>query len=385
MLRFLCISLSLTGVLLSTTNFGLALDGHDARLLHVLIIADTTDEQVGELVNIDGQNLYALLVDEVPQARRGQIKVLSGDSVTSEAIQGHIQGLQVDPNDALFVYFTGHGAYVANRGQVLRMKGGELLQRSELLSQMQGKGARLTVLITDACSNIIEDKLRPKYAYSMAEGIDHDGCRYLFFRHKGVVDIHAASPGQESVALSEKGSLFTKALVDALGMANAAYERVPITWRDVMGIVSERTQESFREQRENNPDFRVLFPNQTTQTPKVASLGEPINVPIPKVPWRLGIQVEEAGGRGVRVTEVFPNSQAEWAGFQVGDVLTRIETGRVQPYVTEIRNSRDFMTTFWSSESALQPEVHKFVLLDESTGKSHSVRVRIRDVQVRQQ
>lgn len=384
MFRPLWLALAIAVVLQTAAVPSMALDGQDARLLHVLIVADTADKQVGEMVNLDGQNLYDLLVDEIPQVRRGQIKVLRGDSVTSEAIFGHIQGLQVDPNDSLFVYFTGHGAYVADRGQVLRMKGGELLQRSELLSQMREKGARLTVLITDACSNIIQDKLGARLAYSMADGIDHDACRYLFFRHRGVVDIHAASPGQESVALQGKGSLFTKALVDALGLANAAYDRVPITWRDVMANVSRQTADSFREQRENNPDFRVVFPNQTTQTPKVASLGEPINVPLPKVPWRLGIQVEEAGGRGVRVTEVFPNSQAEWAGFQVGDVLTRIETGRVNPFVTEIRNSRDFMTTFWSSETALQPAVHKFVLLDESTGQTQAVRVRIRDIQVRQ-
>lgn len=43
------------------------------------------------------------------------------------------------------------------------------------------------------------------------------------------------------------------------------------------------------------------------------------------------------------------------------------------------------MTTFWSSEKALQPAVHKFILLDESTGQTRTVRVRIRDIQVRQQ
>lgn len=361
-----------------------AFDGLDARQLHVLIVADTSDELVGELVNIDGQNLYELLVDEIPQERRGLIKVLRGAAVTSEEILGHIRGLDVDPNDSLFVYFSGHGAYVRDRGQVLRMKGGELLQRSELLSELKAKGPRLVVLVTDACSNIIEESRYPKYAYSMAEGIDHDVCRYLFFRHRGVVDIHAASPGQESVAIQGTGSLFTKSLLDALGMANAAYERTPITWRDVMGRVSQRTADRFQEQRENNPDFRILFPNQTTQTPKVASLGDPLPTPIPKVPWRLGIHVEEAGGQGVRVVEVFPNSQAEWAGFRRGDVLIQIESGRFQPEVTPIRTTADFMTTFWSSESALRPEVHKFILLDEATGLTRAVKVRVRDIGVRQ-
>ena len=361
-----------------------ALDGHDARMLHVLLVTDTADDQVGQLVDLDGQHMYELLTDEIPRARRDLIKVLRGRYVTIDEILGHIRNLPVQSDDSLFVYFSGHGSYVRDRGQVLRMTDGELLDRNRLMTEMKAKGARLTVLITDACSNVVEEGALPKYAYSMPEGLDHDVCRYLFFRHRGVVDIHAASPGEESVALHGSGSIFTNALLDALRLPNSGFRGNPITWREAMQMISEGTSEKFKLQRDTNRDFRLLFPNQTTQTPKVASLGESIPTPIPKVPWRLGIEVEETGGQGVRVKNVFLNSQAEWAGFQVGDVLTQIETGPMQAEVTHIRNSRDFMQTFWSSEMALRPEVHKFILLDPNTGLTRTVRARIRDIGVRQ-
>jgi len=385
MLRAALASLTIQCLLLGASPLGHVVAwGQDARQLHALIVADTSDEQVGELVNLDGRRLYDVLVDEIPAARRGLIKVIRGKEVTAANIVDHIRNLTVAADDSLFVYFTGHGAYVKDRGQVLRMAEGDLLGRSELLSLMKSKGAGLTILITDACSNIVEQAEYPKMAYSMAEGLDHDVCRYLFFRHRGVVDIHAASPGEEAVALHEVGSIFSDALINHLGMANARFRGQPITWREVTAMVVKQTAETFKSQRDANPDFRVLFPNQTSQTPKVGSLAEPIPTPLPKVPWRLGIKVQEAGGNGVQITEVFPNSQAEWAGFQVGEVLQQIQTGEDEQGRVRIRNSQDFMQTFWSGENALRPEVHRFTLLNPSSGMTRVVRARIRDVSVRQ-
>ncbi|MCA8996754.1 MAG: hypothetical protein KDA80_07210, partial [Planctomycetaceae bacterium] len=89
------------------------------------------------------------------------------------------------------------------------------------------------------------------------------------------------------------------------------------------------------------------------------------------------------GGQGVRITEVFPHSQAEWAGIQVGEILFRVETGRVDPQVTHIRTTADIGPTFWNGDQALRPEVHKFFLRDPNTGETRDVKVRLRDVSVR--
>lgn len=358
-----------------------ALDGNDARRLHALIVADTADKAVGPLVDIDGRKFYELLTDEIPEFRRGLVEALKGTSVTKENLFAKIDAMAVEPSDTLFCYFTGHGAYVRERGQVLRMAGGEVVPRAELLERMKSKNARLTILITDACSNIVEPRVFA--SIREAEGIDHDVCRYLFFRHRGVVDLHAAAPGEEAVALNETGSLFTSSLVDVLRQPNSAFPRMPITWRDVVGQAAARTADRFKMEFNASKDFRLLFPNQTTQTVKAANLGEPIPAPIPKVDWRLGIRMGETGGQGVRIDAVFPNSQAEWAGFEVGEILYRIETGRFDPVVTIIRTTQDATTKFWSSEQGLAPEVHKFFLVNPTTRTSRSVKVRIRDISVR--
>lgn len=358
-----------------------ALDGNDARRLHVLIVADTSDEQIGSMVDLDGRHLYELLVDEIPEVRRGPITVLKGKSVTQGRLFEAIEKLEVGPDDSVFCYFSGHGAYVSERGQVLRMADGGLTLRAELLKQLKDRGARLTVLITDACSSVVPSNAFPSYA--MPEGIDHDVCRYLFFRHRGVVDIHAASPGEEAVALREQGSIFTCALIQQLQMPNAAFRGVPISWREVMASVAEATAFRFEAERKASRDFRLLFPNQTTQTVKVASLGETIATPIPKVAWRLGIRVNDTDGSGVMINTVYPNSQAEWAGIQPGEILYRVETGNVNPRITHIRTTSDIMTTFWSKQYALEPAVHKFFLSNPQERVTRIVKVRIRDINVR--
>ena len=372
---------TLIAVALTTSEAAVALDGNDARQLHALIVADTADKNVGPLVDIDGRNFYNLLTDEIPQARRGLVEVLKGASVTKRQLLQKIQELPVEPNDTVFLYFTGHGAYVRERGQVLKMSDGELVLRNEILDLLKGKGARLTILITDACSNIVEPHVLAQM--KEAEGIDHDVCRYLFFRHRGVVDLHAASPGEEAVALRDTGSLFTNSLISVLSEPNRAFRGVPITWRDVVGQTAERTQFRFNVEYKASKDFRLLFPNQTTQTVKAASLGEPIPAPIPKVAWRLGIRVSDTDGTGVRIDEVFENSQAEWAGFQVGEILHRVESGRFSPVAREIRTTADIGPTFWNSDQALAPEVHKFFLNNPETRTSRTVKVRIRDISVR--
>ncbi|MCA9000128.1 MAG: caspase family protein, partial [Planctomycetaceae bacterium] len=330
---------SATLLLLLTSSTLMALDGHDARQLHALIVADTADRNVGAMVDIDGKNFYNLLTDEIPANRRGRVGVLKGNRVTKNELFQAIDQMPVQPNDSVFLYFTGHGAFVQDQGQVLKMTDGEIVLRKTILDHLKGKGARLTVLITDACSNIITSKLK-LYA-SMAEGIDHDVCRYLFFRHTGVVDLHAAAPGEEAIALKDIGSIFTHSLIAVLQQPNSAFQQTPITWREVAGQVTDRTKERFRMEYESSRDFQLLFPGQTTQTVKAAGLGEPIPVPIPKAQWRLGIRMVDAGGQGVRITEVFPHSQAEWAGIQVGEILFRVETGRVDPQVTHIRTTAD--------------------------------------------
>lgn len=378
--RFKSLAAVLIPFLLAASAYGL--DGNDARQLHALIVADTGDKTVGPLVDMDGRKFYELLTEEIPGVRRGPIGVLKGTAVTKENLLAKIDAMEVQPDDTVFCYFTGHGAYMKERGQVLRMADGDLVLRSDLLERMKAKGARLTVLITDACSNVIEP--RAFAAMMLPEGIDHDVCRYLFFRHRGVVDLHAAAPGEEAVALNGDGSIFTSALINTLSLPNSAFRGTPITWRDVVGQTAEATKEKFKMQYDASKDFRVLFPNQKTQTVKAASLGEPIAAPIPKVAWRLGIRTSNTDGQGVRIDDVFANSQAEWAGFQPGEILYRVETGRGEnPQVTLIRNTNDIMQTFWSQQTGLRPEVHTFFLSDPATRTSRTVNVRIRDISVR--
>ena len=360
-----------------------ALDGRDARMLHAIIVADTLDPNIGELCDIDGRNVHALIHDEVPLIRRGPIHQITGKNVTQESILKTIQDLQVESNDSLFLYFSGHGAYVRDTGHVIKMTDDKLFLREELIKALKDKGARLTILVTDSCSNII-----PKSMLAMAareippKVLDYDACRYLFFRHAGVVDINAATPPQEAVTLQDSGGIFTDQFTNLLLSPNTRFSRTPVSWADLFKRLSQAVEEQYQMHWQEDPDFRALFPNQEKQTPEYYSLAKVDGYELPKVKLRLGIDCGNTDGTGVRINKVYPNSQAEWAGFQVGEILFAVEPEFGGGEKIPIRSTNDINRFFWGPDS-LAVGVHTFLLKDPQTKTSRAVKSRIRSRSVR--
>ena len=64
-----------------------------------------------------------------------------------------LRSRRVKPDDALFIFWSGHGA-IENGRHYLRQANGKSIPRQELLDAAKGCGARLTVLITDSCASL---------------------------------------------------------------------------------------------------------------------------------------------------------------------------------------------------------------------------------------
>ncbi len=385
------------GLLAEQSN---AFDDVDASRCHILIVADTEDEQIGQLCHLDGKRLYNTLRDEIPRIRRGDIRILKGKAATKKEIVSLYESLEVKPTESIFFYFTGHGAQVRGGDHVLKMADGELFKRTELRDLLRAKEARLTVMITDSCSNTIPEQ--PSYAMAprMMGIIDYDVCRFLFFRHAGFVDINSATPPQEAVMVEKRGSFFTYALCNLLSGSNdmVSDRSGRVTWQSFSDVLTERTASQFEMYYENNEDFAALFGDQKTQTPKVyGKMAQSLSSSLPKVAWRLGVKVSETGGNGVRIDEVFGNSQAEWAGFVSGEILYKVEkvwyawneqTKRLERNTepVTIRTASEFMNIMWGNRNDSVPllqGVYVFYLRNNDTGKERVIRARIRSADVR--
>lgn len=294
--------------------------GQDARYLHALVIADTNDAIIGPDVNIDGKNVYTRLVQEVPWHRLGLTRLI-GDKVTQDDIFAYYQKLSVQSNDAVFCFFAGHGA-VEGGDHVIMMTDGAKLRRADLLAAMKKKGARLTVLVTDSCAREETQTRAPVYELVKPDRVEL--CRYLFFRHTGVVDVNSSSPpDQLAYGDGKYGGVFTSAFHEYLARPNRASDKNgdgTVSWQEFFGAVSARTQTNFNLLRQKNPSLQ-----QTKQTPKAWELAYPVaSARIRFESLRMGIGVVDAAG-GARIAQVYPGSPAEWYGLRTGEVLYEID------------------------------------------------------------
>lgn len=295
----------------------------DATLLHVLLVGDTADPEIGPSVAVDLRTMQAAIESGVPEARRALTR-LSGTEVAPDTILARVRALDVAPTDAVLLYYAGHGAW-SEGGPYLRMAGGRILQRAALLAALREKGPRLVVLLTDCCSTYVG-----KTALYAPPLPDPSVWRDLFFRHRGLVDVTAARRGQVAVGDELLGGIFTQAVAQVLTQKpRAELDRDRdgiVTFSELLPEIVKATQGT----------FEMLHPRGLTvraealrgQTPHVfgdlALPAAPPVAPIPASKGRLGVQFVEAGGAGARVQEVVPDTPAAWMGIRVGEVLTEI-------------------------------------------------------------
>lgn len=291
----------------------------DATRLHVLLVGDTADPEIGGSVAVDLRTMEAAVEVGVPEARR-TVTTLSGAEVTPDGILARVRALEVRPTDALLLYYAGHGAW-AEAGPYLRMAGGRLLDRAALVTALRAKGPRLVVLLTDCCSTYVGKTAL--YAMPLP---DPSVWRDLFFRHRGVVDVTAARRGQVAVGDELLGGVFTWAVAQALTTTpRAELDRDRdgiVTFAELLPVIVKGTEGTFKMMHPRGLSVRsqVL----SGQTPHVFGALAAPSAPVAPSKGRLGVRFADAGGVGAQVVEVVPDSPAAWVGVRVGEVLTEV-------------------------------------------------------------
>ncbi len=195
--------------------------------LYALLICDTDADKVGPSIPLDRDRMLAVLRTVVdPQGRRDRVvpSVLEGEDATPERILKYLAQLQVGPQDSLMIYYRGHGAHSDTSGHELALKHGHI-KRSVVRGAMREKNARLSVLLTDCCDNVVrtdgveDDKPKPhrRKPFAAGETANWNTVSNLFFAGAGnLVDINACKPGQESFSNKTFGGFFSACFVHAL-------------------------------------------------------------------------------------------------------------------------------------------------------------------------
>ncbi|MFC1597121.1 caspase family protein [Planctomycetota bacterium] len=320
--------------------------GEAESRLHLVIATDDQDQSIGHHCFHDGLNFRNLFYSNVDNRRLSTRRVAAeglfvhAEKFGSRAVLDKIATLTVRPDDALVVYYSGHGAYNEKLGHFFSVAGGnEVLTRSSVVEAIHRKSPRLGVLISDCCYSYFPVERYTPSVYQTRSDETSPLFHRLFFETKGFADITSSKEGQVSMCYQHPvaGSLFTGALRQVLG----DHRQRRLSWGEVFDKVKPLTARSFSELFPEGievPERGFQTGLQRTQTPYAFSLpGRPVpnrRDGGPQGP-RLGASAVDEVGGGVRVVQVLPDFPASQAGLQVDDVILRIN-GQL------IRNSRDY-------------------------------------------
>ncbi len=282
----------------------------DDPILHVLLVCDTADKQIGDSVAVDEANMLELMRSGIPKDRLS-VSVLKGTDVTRNNILDHYGSLKVGPRDAVLFYFSGHGGTDDRKRHYLKT-GNQLTARSDVSRAVLDKHARLVVLFTDCCAN----KMRTSPGgYGAAPGPGRDlVLRHLFFEHSGLVDVNACAVGETAVGDHDLGGLFTAAFIGQCDQA--AFNRKPVSWQLLFQAVVART-------RKLNPKQTptAMSPLRDVVTDGTAALRG-VRVVTLNLPLHAELADERAG---IVIRKVLPGGPAASVGLTEGDLILAVD------------------------------------------------------------
>ncbi len=284
----------------------------DLSRLHIVLVLDTEDPQVGKSAERDEASLASLFRRGLPTTQQ-TLKSFKGRDTRADAVLRHVRGLQLQPNEGLLLYFSGHGVTLRDRGHCLAFQQGEsLLERTVLRQALMKTGAGLVLLLTDCCSDVCPIEFKSEAFAKVAPAAQaRPGFRNLFLQPRGVVDVNASEEGTQAWCDAERGGVFTRAFCELL---KEKEDDRALTWKEFYPALKSRTEDTFDQLNRDvvGRGRKALAPK--SQTPQVFLL-----------PGVVGLGVDSYKGNGVVVSDVALDSPADQAGFKRGDVLLEID------------------------------------------------------------
>lgn len=246
------------------------------RTLHVFIAADETDPRVGQYVKYDAMHVSMTMVAGVTN-RDLQFHNIARGQLSGDNIRQAIRNAQITNNDAIFFYYSGHGGYTGGEGHVLLMKGGQdRLRRDDLISELKGHRAALTVVVTDACFNLIFRQPPRAAAPAAAAPETAPLFRRLFFQTNGFIDLNSCRRGEVAATgiVPPDGSVFTAMLTTSL-TRHMRDEDASFGWKELFNEVTDRTGVRFKQlyPEGHNVEVEGDVVTQTTQTPHAFAMN----------------------------------------------------------------------------------------------------------------
>ena len=181
---------------------------HAEPAIHLVVVADTLDPRIGGSVQVDMQRIAGTFAGQVRKGDRLKIETVDREKCHPDLILWRIAALRPGPDDAVVVFFSGHGAFDNQEEQYFkfpRLGPQAFLTRRQVRDAIKAKGSRLGVLLTDCCNNMSIIPKLPRAPYvgapmAPAAASFSPLFRSLFLETSGFVDLTSSKKGERSLA-----------------------------------------------------------------------------------------------------------------------------------------------------------------------------------------
>ncbi len=259
--------------LFATTQRSLTPEQKKAQL-HLVIVANTEDETIGNTCMLDKDRTYKTFKDLAEFLGIGfESKVIFGSDYSKENVQVAVSALKPSARDIVVFYYSGHG-FRDDKGNsqfpnmALSNKSYEDAVKSsinveEVYNNIRTKGARFNLVISDCCNNAPDDRETiscdiPR-TRSSTIGWSLENCKALFMTNTPMsIIMTAAKPGEKSTGNSSYGGFFTNQFRTNLTSYFGPFHQFP-TWNAVLAEAQKNTTEQAENSRcsESNQPVKV--------------------------------------------------------------------------------------------------------------------------------
>jgi hypothetical protein len=263
----------------------------ESQLVEALLVVDEASHLAG--LDRDLANMSYIL-GKLEKQGKAHLNVLKSEQeVTAVKVLDRLRQLGDCRDKTILIYWSGHGATDVQKGHFLHFTNGGRLYRSELHKEIKRHNPKLSVILTDCCSNAVQGPYHGGGEKELLETL-----KDLLLRTSGTVDINASTfhPQNgvgESAWCDLEGGYFTQSLTYTLMAGERAELDLDhngfVTWKELFPSVAKGTDleyQAFRrrilssggrdpEGRPYDPDMISQLQKQLHQHPQYFSLGRP--------------------------------------------------------------------------------------------------------------
>ena len=202
-------------------------------VFHAILFADTDDSNIGKTTELDLSKVSSMLIEaqsSLQEEMEFKYYIYPGNYCNPENLRRVINSINVNSNDVVFFYYSGHGVRsVHDTSDYPQMcLGLGLNQQSKMISvegvdrEIAKKRPRLHFTVSDCCNSIGENvspKLEISKGPSVISSQTKTNYKKLFLEKSGYAIVTSSSKGETSSCNLSVGGFFTFCLMHVMEQA----------------------------------------------------------------------------------------------------------------------------------------------------------------------